>query len=192
MDSKKRIAVIGAGQPLGQHLAQSLNAQNHMREMMRRVTDDAIAAGFRVEAFQDEIQISPFVRDDLERLARGIKTHEEAEQMLEAWRQGYGKPMSEIWAAGDGKSWLGVDMAKPFADLSALEQRIVFDEAHIIDKTIHRLHWPQMLGRGVRLIQRHSWHYMPWPAGHHKPDRQPRGKAFKRMIKLGYQWRGKR
>lgn len=177
MDNKKRIAIIGAGQALGQHLAQSLNAQNHMREMMRRVTDDAIAAGFRVEAFQDEIQISPFVRDDLERLARGIKAHEEAEQMLEEWRKGYGKPLSEIWA--------GVDMAKPFSDLSALEQRIVFDEAHIIDKTFPRAYWPQMMGRGVRL---YSEIYAPC----HKPDRQPRGKAFKRMIKLGYQWRGKR
>ena len=193
MDSKKRIAIIGAGQPLGQHLAQSLNAQNHMRQAVREIQDEARRQGFECEMYQDEMTFSSANRDQLDALrmallSNGVKAHEEAEHIVEAWRAGPGRELAEPWkkAMTDCERltpWVGFDPARHFADLSAIEDRILFDEAH---HPVRRGfgYWPQFMGRAHRLQNLPA---LP----HRKPDRQPRGKAFKRMIKLGYQWSGK-
>lgn len=171
MDSKKRIAIIGAGQSLGQHLA-------HRDQL------DALRMAL---------------------LSNGVKAHEEADRIVEAWRAGPGRELAEPWkkAMTDCERlthWVGFDPARHFADLSAIEDRILFDEAHHpvrrgefvdLDFAVYKAegrgfgYWPQFMGRAHRLQNLPA---LP----HRKPDRQPRGKAFKRMIKLGYQWSGKR
>lgn len=202
MDSKKRIAVIGAGMTLGQHLAQSLNAENHMRQAVREIQEDARRQGFDCEMYQDEMVFSSTDHDKLDALrmalmSNGVKAHEEAERIIEEWRAGPGRALAEPWK----KAMTDVERITPWVgfDLSAIEDRILCDEAHHpvrrgefveLDFAVYKAegrgfgYWPQFMGRAHRL---QNLPVLP----HRKPDRQPRGKAFRRMMQLGYKWGGK-
>lgn len=185
MDDKKRVVVLGAGR-IGQHLAQSLNAENHARQMV----EDAKRMGFEVvPGVHGEMILTP-----LDALREGIKAHEDAVQAVEAWREAMQQPPEVATpefvdvppgsnAPGKWRRWAsppikgGLQNVPPM-DLNAIEQRLV---AHGF------MSYDPASKSGDRSCA--MWYQHDYPA--RKPDRQPRGKCFVKMMKLGYVWSGK-
>ena len=198
-----------------QHIIQGHNAQQSMYEMMGQVIRDG-EGRFRVEVVQDEIRFTPLTDGRSLRSAAeqyGEKLHRDAERLMDAWRTRDPHAVFTPEMLAEALERMRNNMVEPpefldippdhrfppfhadeahikdskpytpYRDLSALENRLMWAGVDMAkpfsDCTIYR-HWPR------------KWEYVYWEPKANKPDRQPRGKCFARMVNLGYQWSGKK